>query len=207
MKSHKGFDRLSIIYDSLVKVVFGRAIRNSQIALIEKVGKNNNWLILGGGTGWVLEEIFKLHPNAKITYVEVSNVMIDKTKQRNTRGEVDYILGSLDQIPSEKNFDVVMTAFFWDMFSTNEAVRMKQSIEVKMKNDAIWLLADFKNTDIWWQKILMKIMYWFFRTTCHIKASELPDFEKIYHIEKQSVKFRDTFCRGMIESTVYNYTI
>lgn len=207
MKSHKRFDKLSIIYDLLVNIVFVRAIQKSQIALIKRVENAHEWLILGGGTGWILDEIFKIHPDVKITYVEASQKMISKARRKEPQGKVNYVLGSIDQIPPEKNYDVVMTAFFWDMFSTKKAVRMKQAIDQKIKNDAIWLLADFKNTDIWWQEILIKVMYWFFRFTCHIEASELPDFDQIFIRGKHTKQFRDTFYNGMIESTVYNYTI
>ena len=99
-----------------------------------------------------------------------------------------------------------MTSFFWDMFSTRQAVKMKLSIDQKLKNDAVWLLADFKNTDIWWQRTLMKIMYWFFRNTCQIEASKLPDFGQIFKKGKHSIKFRDIYYHGMIESTIYTTT-
>jgi len=205
MKSHGGFDSLVGIYDWMVGLVFGSAIRRAQIALIEQVSDNKEWLIIGGGTGWILEEIFKVHQNASITYVEASQKMIDRAKKRDIRGKVNYILGSIDQFPEQAQYDVVLTAFFWDMFQTSQALRMKSLINQKVKKDAIWLLADFKNTDIWWQKILMKAMYGFFRTICRIEASELPDFSQIFNKDEHTIDFQDTFYHGMIESTVYNY--
>ena len=203
MKSHKGFDKLSSIYDLLVKIVFGSAIRKAQIILIEKIQDRKDWLVLGGGTGWILEEILKAHPHATVTYVEVSKKMINKTKKRGVKGNINYVLGTIDQLPREKNYDIVITMFFWDMFSTNEALKMKEMINRHLNNHAIWLLADFKNTDIWWQRILMEIMYWFFRVTCHINAYELPDFDLIFKKEKYTMLFQQTFYHGMIESTIY----
>ena len=203
MKTHEGFDRLSVIYDLVVKLVFRRAIREAQIQLIKELGDHRKWLILGGGTGWVLEEILKVHPKVEMTYVEASQKMIDKAQKRNINGQVNYILGSVEQIPNGQNYDVVITAFFWDMFRTNTSLEMKHSIDKKVKNDALWLLADFKNTDIWRQKGLMKMMYWFFRVTCRIEASELPDFGQIFDKQKHKVLFQKTFYHGMIESTLY----
>lgn len=203
MKSNKGFDRLSGTYDLMVKLVFGKTIRKAQITLIEKVVNKRKWLILGGGTGWVLEEIFKVHPNIEITYVEASQKMIDRTKKRDLKGHVDYVIGSADQLPPNRNYNVILTPFFWDMFSTTSALKIKATIEQKLENDAIWLLADFKNTDIWWQHMLMNIMYWFFRVTCNIEASKLPDFTKIFNKEKHMVSFHASFYKGMIASTVY----
>ena len=112
-------------------------------------------------------------------------------------------MGSIDQIPSDQKYDVVITAFFWDMFDTSTSVKMKESLDLKVKNDALWLLADFKNTDIWWQQILMKVMFWFFGLTCRIEASELPDFSQIFDEQKHNVLFQKNFYHGMIESTLY----
>ncbi len=203
MKSHKGFDRLSRFYDLVVRLVFGQAIWQAQVALIREVNNKKHWLILGGGTGWILEDIFEAHPNARVTYVEASQKMIDQAKKRKLKGSVNYILGSLDQLPKGENYDVVMTAFFWDMFSTDESLKMKASIGQHLKNDVIWLLADFKNTDIWRQRVLLKVMYGFFRVTCRIEASVLPDFDKIFEKGKYEVLFCETFYHGMIQSAIY----
>jgi len=203
MKTHKGFDRLSLIYDLMVKLVFGRVIRESQISLIKQVKNSEKWLILGGGTGWVIEEIFKVHPKVEIAFVEASQKMINRARKRNPNDGVNYILGSIDQIPNGQDYDVVITAYFWDMFETDHAMAMKRSIDEKVKNDALWLSADFRNTDIWWQKKLTKIMYWFFRITCHIEASELPNFDTIFSKQDHKVLFQKSFYYGMIESTLY----
>lgn len=207
MKSHKGFDSLVGIYDWMVSLVFGSTIRRAQIALVEQVADNKEWLIIGGGTGWILEEIFKVHQNASITYVEASQKMIDRAKKREVKGRVNYVLGSIDQLPEQVQYNVVLTAFFWDMFQTNQAIRIKSLINQKIKKDAIWLLADFKNTDIWWQKILVKTMYSFFRSTCRIEASELPDFDQIFNKEEHKVQFQQIYYYGMIESTAYTNII
>jgi ubiquinone/menaquinone biosynthesis C-methylase UbiE len=203
MKSHKGFDRLSWIYDFLVKIIFGSSIRDAQINLIQNVQTKKGWLIIGGGTGWILEDIFKYHPEAQVTYLEASQGMIDKAKSRKIDSNVNYILGSVDQIPSDHQFDIVVTNFFWDMFLTQSAIDIKNKIDEHLNIHAQWLVVDFKNADIWWQRALMKIMYWFFRITCGIEARSLPDFEELFVNEKKNQVYRATFYQGMIESHIY----
>jgi ubiquinone/menaquinone biosynthesis C-methylase UbiE len=203
MTSHKGFDSLVGIYDVLVRIVFGSAIRRAQICLIKQMPENREWLILGGGTGWILDEIFLVHENAAITYVEASQKMINRAKKRGNSGKVTYILGTIDQLPKEATYDIVMTAFFWDMFQTRTAMHMKDMINQKVKKHAVWLLTDFKNSDIWWQKILLNIMYRFFRMICKIEASKLPDFDQVYLENEHTLSFQSTFYHGMIESTIY----
>ena len=203
VKSHQGFDRLSGCYDFLTKLVFGKAMRKAQIAFIEKIGDGKHWLILGGGTGWILEEIFSLHPNTRITYVEASQKMINKAKKRILKGDVQYILGTIEQLPTNQSYDGVTTSFFWDMFSTSRALKMKALIDQQLKNKAIWLLTDFKNSNIWWQRGLLKGMYCFFRATCHIEAFELPDFDQIFNRKKHTILYQDTFYHEMIRSTLY----
>jgi len=201
MTSHKGFDRLAWMYDFLVRIVFGQSIRKAQVELVRHAQKERHWLVIGGGTGWILDEILKHDPIANITYLEASQKMIDRAKNRSGAGDVHFVLGSVDQIPDDQSYDLIVTNFFWDMFATDKAILLKSKIELRLKNEAQWLVADFKNTDIWWQRALIKLMYWFFRATCNIEAKQLPDFDRLFTNENEI--YKSNFHHGMIESVIY----
>src|ERR1700744_542206 len=80
------YDNSAWFYDRLSRLVYGKALIRSQIYLLKHIPKNSNILIAGGGTGWILEEIVKIHPSGlTITYVEVSANMMDLSKKRNVQ--------------------------------------------------------------------------------------------------------------------------
>ena len=55
------YNGIAKFYDALSRIVFQRSIIISAQFLIEFIADNNKVLIVGGGTGWILEEISKLH--------------------------------------------------------------------------------------------------------------------------------------------------
>ncbi|MDB5086371.1 MAG: hypothetical protein JWR09_365, partial [Mucilaginibacter sp.] len=65
-------------------MVYGRALINAQVFLLQYVPVGVDVLIAGGGTGWVLEELAKIHPSGlQITYVEIAADMMALSKKRN----------------------------------------------------------------------------------------------------------------------------
>ncbi|MEZ4686196.1 MAG: hypothetical protein R3B47_09055 [Bacteroidia bacterium] len=51
------FNRLAPVYDFLASLVFGNRIRQAQRWLLDFIPEGSSILILGGGTGWILEEL------------------------------------------------------------------------------------------------------------------------------------------------------
>ena len=57
---------------------------------IEHISRNSKILIVGGGTGWILEELSKIYKtDIEITYVEKSSQMIALSKQKNIQYNTD----------------------------------------------------------------------------------------------------------------------
>ena len=70
------YNRIAKSYDVLSRIIFQNSIIKAQLYLIEFLEENTKVLIVGGGTGWILEEIAKLKkPNISVVYVEKSSAM------------------------------------------------------------------------------------------------------------------------------------
>lgn len=209
-KVGRGFSKLSGIYDSIATIVFGQAILISQKAHLESIPSGSNILIVGGGTGKILTEILSNNPEAKIVYLEISQGMIEKAKRRiksmKCSGNVQFILGGMDDLPKLTKYDVVITAYFLDMFSNDSVYDIMKKLNNSLINNGSWLFIDFRKTDLGWQKLLMKIMYYFFRISCSIEAKHLPEtksrFVQLGFVNSKS----ELFYHGMIEAINYQKT-
>src|ERR1700744_988834 len=107
----------SVLFDyALSRMVYGRALVNAQVWLLQFVPKNANILIVGGGTGWILEQLTRLHPDGlTITYVEVSANMIALSKKRIPGyNEVIFVNNAVENVVLPAGFDVVITPFLFD---------------------------------------------------------------------------------------------
>ena len=173
------FNNSAWFYDRLSRLVFGRALVKAQVWLLQFIPKNSSVLIVGGGTGWILEELAKIHPKGlTITYVEVAAAMMAKSKKRNAgNNSVTYINNTIETLELPIPFDAVITPFLFDNFTEDTLTRAFIGIHKALEPEGLWLNTDFQLTGKWWQGVLLKSMFLFFRVVCSIEASTLPCIE------------------------------
>jgi ubiquinone/menaquinone biosynthesis C-methylase UbiE len=176
VKTNPGFDFLAPVYDLMARLVFGRAIIDSQTVCLDRIPHGAEILILGGGTGWLLEKISDQHKSCKILYVDVSKEMVKKARLRKTEDEVHFIQGTVMDIPKEIKFDVIITNFYLDLFSDKSLVPILERILEHTKTSSVWLVTDFIETTLW-HRWMLKLMYLFFRIVCNIECLHLPKWK------------------------------
>ena len=174
------YDNSASFYDSLSRLVFGKALVNAQVYLLPHIPANSNILIVGGGTGWILEEITKLQPSGlSITYVEISVKMMALSQQRNTgQNKVSYINQAMEQVDLPADFDVVITPFLFDNFTEENLPGIFSRIHKTLKPEGILFYTDFQLTGKWWQYAMLKSMLLFFKILCGVESWHLPDVAK-----------------------------
>jgi ubiquinone/menaquinone biosynthesis C-methylase UbiE len=183
------YNRIAGFYDKLSRVVYQRSIINAQVFLIQLINNNDKILLVGGGTGWVLEEISKLQKqNIHVVYIEKSSAMIKLAQKRKFENlTVEFIESAIEDYNTTAQFDVVFTAFLFDNFLKDKIDLVFLKLDRWLKQKGFWLYADFVNDTInkkTWQQLLLKTMYLFFKLTAKIETQELidmrPYFERNY---------------------------
>jgi len=199
------FNNSAWFYDRLSRLVYGKALISAQVYLLQYVLPNSNILIVGGGTGWILEELSKIHPSGlNITYAEVAPKMIALSKKRNIgNNHVVFINDAIENVALRPNFDVVITPFLLDNFTEQTTSKVFNHIHSLLKPGGLWLNCDFQLSGKWWQEVLLKLMFLFFRIVCHIEASQLPDIEKHFAAYNHKCVEQRTFFGDFIISKVY----
>lgn len=205
------YNGIAKFYDVLSRIVFGRSIIKAQQYLIQLISENNKVLIVGGGTGWILEEISKLHKkNITIVYVEKSAAMIALAKKRNYKNiSLTFIEAAIESCNLTKQFDVILTAFFFDNFKNDKILFVFKKLDAALKQNGIWLYADFvndKSNKKLWQQFLLKTMYLFFRLTTNIETEQLIDMRSCFEKKYQQF-FSKRFYRNFIQAIVYKKVI
>ena len=207
-QSLKGFDRLAPVYDRFARLVYGSAIRDAQLFFLSAIPPTANVLILGGGTGWLLTDLFKTHPECKVCYVEASAKMLALAQQQlpaQKKGQVQFILGTESSIPTAKPFDAVITAFYLDLFLPGTLRHIIDRVSTALTPSSIWLVSDFTTPKNWWQKIVLKIMYIFFRQVCGIEATHLPAWEQALVARAWRAEDEKLFFHDFIKSVTYRF--
>lgn len=205
---NNNYDKIAKQYDSLSKLVFGRVLIHAQTCMLHLVPARSHILIAGGGTGWILEELRKIHPEGlQITYVEISANMIAQAQKRNYGlNEVVFINQPIEDYNSPKHFDIIFTAFLFDNFTFEKTTLVFKRLDNMLVNKGKWLFADFhmnQKTTKTWQCILMKSMLLFFRVVSNIEARKLSDPTPLFEQHHYRQLFLTSHYKGFIQSIVY----
>lgn len=201
----RGFDRLAAIYDPLARIVYGRSIVDSQTCFLDCVLPGSRVLILGGGTGWLLRELYKQHPDCEVWYIESSARMLQRAiKKGNESGRIHFIHGCETDIP-DVAFDAVITHFVLDLYTEQDLDRLIRQIMSVSKPSVRWLVADFVNDGRWWQQVMLNLMYKFFQMTCRIRVNVLPNWREAFLRSGLTLVADEKYCNGFIASKLYSY--
>jgi ubiquinone/menaquinone biosynthesis C-methylase UbiE len=199
------FNNSAWFYDRLSRLVYGKTLVEAQVYLLQFVPANAKVLIVGGGTGWIMEELAKIHPqDLQITYVEIAPAMMALSKKRNTGdNEVLFINQAIEEVNFPQDFDIALTPFLFDNFTEANFQKIFRHIHATLKPGSLWLNCDFQLTGKWWQYILLKTMFAFFRLTCHIEARQLPQIKRQFSNAGYRQTAHQTFFGDFITSEVY----
>ncbi|TDE16636.1 class I SAM-dependent methyltransferase [Dyadobacter psychrotolerans] len=202
------YDHIAGNYDWLSRVIFGRQLISSQTCLLQHIPAGSKILIAGGGTGWILEEISKIHSSGlSITYVEISQKMIQLAERRNTgQNQVNFINAAIEDFVTTKQYDIIFTAFLFDNFEEEKISLVFENLSRMLDRHGKWLFADFfidKNQSSWWQKLLLKVMLIFFRIVSDIEASALTPTDPYFETGHFHKMFEYSHFSGFIRSYVY----
>lgn len=201
------YNKIAGIYDFLSRVVFQKSIINAQKFLLQHISADSKILIVGGGTGWILEELSKMYNEGiEITYVEKSSQMITLSKQKNIQhNTIEFINKGIEEFSTEKKFNAVFTAFLFDNFQQEKIELVFSKLNQLLKPNGLWLYADFinhKNNSAWWQKFLLKTMYLFFKLTCNIETQQLIDMSSYFDGSYNKIS-EEYFYHNFIKAVVY----
>ncbi|MBC6109124.1 class I SAM-dependent methyltransferase [Pedobacter fastidiosus] len=201
------YDKIANHYDTLSRLVFFKSQVNAQINQLKYLPKDRMVLIVGGGTGWILEEIAKIHSSGlKIVYVEISEKMIQLSQKRSyAENDVQFINQGIEDFESSILFDVILTPFLFDNFSEQRAVMVFEKLNGFLEPNGLWFLVDFSlgnGIGDWWKSLLLNSMYRFFKLLSVVEASQLvemrPYFSKQYELLRE-----DFYYSNFIKASIF----
>ena len=108
------FGRIAQRYDLLNRIMtFGQDKRWRKEAIEKLEIKQNSTIIdVGTGTGDLALEIARTHPGVRIIACDFTPQMLSIAKQRETSGQIDWVIADVQNLPFPKNvFDAAISGF------------------------------------------------------------------------------------------------
>lgn len=207
----KGFNRLAFIYDFVVWLVFGNRMITLKKNFLAGLPKAESALIVGGGTGKILELALDCNLATHVVYAELSEAMMAKTKQRlydEHRSRVTFCDDYSSQL-SAKKYDYIILPFVLDCYRNRDIKPMIEQFSLALKTEGNIVVFDFNlNTEDGfkhrpWKVGFIKLLYIFFRFTTSIPARRLPSFGRLFN-ESGYYKARTaSISKGWIQATAW----
>ena len=211
--SDADFGPVAWYYDALAGLVFGGALRRAQRATLAAglpPGLAPRVLVLGGGAGWVLSEIWRQRPQAQVLYVEVSAAMLARTRARLRQhpappgAAVELRQGTEASLRSGEQFEAVVTFFVLDCFTAPALPEALARLHAARLPGTSWLVADFRPAGRGWRHWLLKTMYWFFGFSVGLRARQLPPWRAGLAALGLRASWEQQFFGGAVAGIVLN---
>lgn len=202
------YDEIAGSYDLLSRTVFFKSQVKAQTEQLTFIAPGSNILIVGGGTGWILEALTKTHSaGLKIKYVEISEKMSKLAGKRDIgRNTVEVINLPIEDFIDDCHYDVIMTAFLFDNFKEARIQQVFSKLNHMLKPSGLWLFSDFEHPQKGnkkWQHLLLKTMYYFFGKIAHVEATELIAMQPWFEGKRYKPLAIKTYYQGFIKAIVY----
>ncbi|MBI1222674.1 MAG: methyltransferase domain-containing protein [Bacteroidetes bacterium] len=204
-RAKNDYNLLAPFYDWLGKAMFFGAIAKSQRRFLHDIPINARILFIGGGTGFLLNDLLESARPECIYYVEKSSEMIRKSEEACTHQDnqkVHFIHGTQDDLPDEFSCNVVLSFFFFDQFEAKELMEIFHLLDKKTSAEAWWLWSDFIPPETWWQRILMNTMLRFFQFTTELSTRRVFHVPEMFVQSGYLIEKEDFFYKGFIRSVV-----
>ena len=200
------YDKIASHYDTLSRLVFFKSQVNAQINQLQYIRENSHVLIVGGGTGWILEELSKIYTGLKIVYVEISAKMIALSQKRNYKNNhVEFVNIGIEDFKTNVVFDVILTPFLFDNFAEQRAAKVFAQLNEYLKKDGLWFLVDFslnKTNGNWWKWLLLRSMYGFFTLLGIVEADQLIDMKPYFFKANYLIAEERLYYGSFIKATI-----
>lgn len=201
------YDKIAGHYDALSRLVFFKSQVNAQVNQLPYIQENSHILIVGGGTGWILEELSKTYTGLKIVYVEISAKMIALSQKRSyENNHVEFVNIGIEDFKTDVLFDVILTPFLFDNFAEQRAAKVFVQLNGYLKKDGLWFLVDFslnKTNGNWWKWLLIRSMYGFFKLLGIVEAYQLIDMNSYFFKADYLIVEERLYYGSFIKATIF----
>jgi ubiquinone/menaquinone biosynthesis C-methylase UbiE len=183
--SSSGFDRLGRVYAWMERCFAGPFMQRCRTAHLQALRGASPILMLGEGPGRFLQTTLKAHPDAQILCVDGSASMLDQARnvaaQLHATSRVTFEQHDLlHWTPSPESFAALTTHFFLDCFTESQLQELIPRLAGSLKTGGLWIVSDFhipRGVMQFPARVLLGMLYAFFRRTTGIAANRLVDPE------------------------------
>jgi len=176
------FNAIARPYRWLEYLSFGPFLEHCRFYRLPQMTRARHALVLGDGDGRFLARLLSQNPEIRADVIDLSPAMLQLLSARAARiGAHDRItLHSADarEFTPAGSYDLVVTHFFLDCFTTAELQDMAARIRPRLRPGARWVISEFaipEGPASIPAKVVVRGLYAAFHLLTGLKVTRLPD--------------------------------
>ena len=209
------FDPIARPYRWLEYLSFGRWLERCRYRFLDQLGDCRHALVLGDGDGRFTARLLAAHAGITVDAVDSSSEMLRLLTERAARLGPDAIrrlktakADALTFAPDHSSYDLVVTHFFLDCFTNDEAERLVARLKPHLSPDSIWLLSEFaipkRQPLAALARVLVTGLYGGFRLITGLNVRQLPDYPAVLQNGGFVLGRRKLFLRGLLTAELWH---
>lgn len=213
MDKNQGYDRIAFSYDFVAGFFSFNQINKSQLAFLSHLSDRSTCLILGGGTGYFLQQLLEIHSTIQVTYVDASVKMIAAAKQRIQKkipaalDRVAFICKEVESFEWQK-YDVIVCNYFLDLFDPVYIKVLAGKFKQHLHSRGVVYITDFHINEshrvLRWSTILgLKILYCLHKCIIKTGSSKLSEIETIMVEHNFLILRSKDYLKGILKCSLY----
>jgi ubiquinone/menaquinone biosynthesis C-methylase UbiE len=201
------FDRIARPYRWLEYLSFGPMLERCRFCRIPQLGGARRALVLGDGDGRFLQRLLARNPQVHVDAVDQSTVMLRLLQSRVAAvgaGErVRVHQSDALAFAPDGSYDLVVTHFFLDCFTTEEVQALTENIGPHLAPGALWVVSEFaipRGLAALPARSIVAALYGAFRLITGLRVDILPDYSSALVRAGFVLEERKTFLAGLLVS-------
>lgn len=204
------FDRIARPYRWLEYLSFGPMLERCRFYRIPQLADARRALVLGDGDGRFLARLLACNPELHVDAVDQSAAMLRLLERRVAAVEagerVRVHQSDAQAFAPAGAYDLVVTHFFLDCFTTEEVQRLAEGIRPHLAPGALWLVSEFaipRGLAALPAKSIVAALYGAFRLITGLRVHTLPDYSGALIQAGFELEERKPFLAGLLVSDTW----
>jgi len=215
MPAPTNFDHLARPYRWLEYLTFGPMLERCRFCRIPELTGARRALVLGDGDGRFLARLLAANPALEADVVDQSPAMLRLLQARAAAaGSGSRIrihqTDALTFQPAEAAYDLVVTHFFLDCFTTGQMRGLVENLSPHLLPGALWINSEFaipRGVAALPSRIIVSSLYLAFRILTGLRTRALPDHAAVFGQNGLKLLSRHTFLAGLLASEQWTKAI
>ena len=201
-------DRLARSYRWLEYLRYGKALERCRLAMLPEIAHARKALLVGDGDGRFLSTFLLHNDSVALDAIDLSYRMVEIASRRlngnrcRNKNRITLQDGDIRTAPPPgQGYDLVVTHFFFDVFSTNELKCVIDRVAHWTAPEALWLISEFDLPASGWKRanarFWLRTMYAFFRFTTNLRNQQLPCWRPLLReagfVPRKQIRYKDGF--------------